>query len=241
MRTASRTVRHASASSAWPAVPAALQIPRLITSSEPTARAFYEAALAAVMKVSWRSRWMRLRSRQSGRELAQDQACAHSRSGGVGCRVGTAAHASFQICISCLEPATGEYVMLGKTSKASRMRCSNADEELLARETHRDQWTCTAARAGCEIAFSDLQASTLSGGLALRLARVKRYRDDKRAEDAIPWKVCAESMRLSRARDCPPGWVARRIRRARRISQLVLDRAVYLGEIFAAISRSTSS
>jgi DNA ligase-1 len=36
-----------------------------------------------------------------------------------------------------------------------------------------------------EIAFSDLQASTrYPGGLALRLARVKRYRDDKRLEDA---------------------------------------------------------
>jgi len=36
-----------------------------------------------------------------------------------------------------------------------------------------------------EIAFSDLQASSrYPGGLALRLARVKRYRDDKRAEDA---------------------------------------------------------
>ena len=36
-----------------------------------------------------------------------------------------------------------------------------------------------------EIAFSDLQASPrYPGGLALRLARVKRYRDDKRAEEA---------------------------------------------------------
>ena len=36
-----------------------------------------------------------------------------------------------------------------------------------------------------EIAFSDLQASTrYPGGLALRLARVKRYRDDKRAAEA---------------------------------------------------------
>jgi DNA ligase-1 len=36
-----------------------------------------------------------------------------------------------------------------------------------------------------EIAFSDLQASIrYPGGLALRLARVKRYRDDKRAEEA---------------------------------------------------------
>jgi DNA ligase-1 len=36
-----------------------------------------------------------------------------------------------------------------------------------------------------EIAFSDLQSSTrYPGGLALRLARVKRYRDDKRVDEA---------------------------------------------------------
>ena len=36
-----------------------------------------------------------------------------------------------------------------------------------------------------EIAFNDIQASPhYLGGLALRFARVKRYRLDKRAEDA---------------------------------------------------------
>ena len=36
-----------------------------------------------------------------------------------------------------------------------------------------------------EIAFNDIQASPqYSGGLALRFARVKRYRPDKSAEDA---------------------------------------------------------
>jgi DNA ligase-1 len=36
-----------------------------------------------------------------------------------------------------------------------------------------------------EIAFSDLQASSrYPGGVALRLARVKRYRTDKRAAEA---------------------------------------------------------
>jgi ATP-dependent DNA ligase len=36
-----------------------------------------------------------------------------------------------------------------------------------------------------EVAFSDLQASPrYPGGLALRLARVKRYRTDKRADEA---------------------------------------------------------
>lgn len=36
-----------------------------------------------------------------------------------------------------------------------------------------------------EVAFSDLQASTrYPGGLALRLARVKRYREDKTVQQA---------------------------------------------------------
>jgi DNA ligase-1 len=36
-----------------------------------------------------------------------------------------------------------------------------------------------------EVAFNDIQASPrYPGGLALRFARVKRYRPDKRAEDA---------------------------------------------------------
>jgi DNA ligase-1 len=57
---------------------------------------------------------------------------------------------------------------------------------LLAREIRRDQWTVyVRPELVVEIAFSDLQASVrYPGGLALRLARVKRYRDDKRAEDA---------------------------------------------------------
>jgi DNA ligase-1 len=58
--------------------------------------------------------------------------------------------------------------------------------EFLARQTRRDQWTVyVRPELVVEIAFSDLQASTrYPGGLALRLARVKRYRGDKRAEEA---------------------------------------------------------
>jgi len=58
--------------------------------------------------------------------------------------------------------------------------------ELLAREAHRDQWTVyVRPELVVEIAFSDLQASSrYPGGMALRLARVKRYRDDKPVADA---------------------------------------------------------
>src|SRR5438874_1446893 len=85
------------------------------------------------------------------------------------------------------EPVTGEYVMLGKTFKGlTDAMLKWQTTELLARETHRDQWTVyVRPELVVEVAFSDLQASSrYPGGLALRLARVKRYRDDKRAEDA---------------------------------------------------------
>jgi DNA ligase-1 len=77
--------------------------------------------------------------------------------------------------------------MLGKTFKG--LTDSLLDwqtTELLARETRRDAATVhVRPELVVEIAFSDLQASTrYAGGLALRLARVKRYRDDKRAAEA---------------------------------------------------------
>src|SRR5262249_48716422 len=58
--------------------------------------------------------------------------------------------------------------------------------ELLARETHHDQWTVhVRPELVVEIAFSDLQdSSRYRGGLALRLARVKRYRPDKSVAEA---------------------------------------------------------
>jgi DNA ligase-1 len=77
--------------------------------------------------------------------------------------------------------------MLGKTFKSlTDATLEWQTRELLARETHRDQWTVhVRPELVVEIAFSDLQASRrYPGGLALRLARVRRYRDDKRAEDA---------------------------------------------------------
>jgi DNA ligase-1 len=57
--------------------------------------------------------------------------------------------------------------------------------EFLSRETHRDPMTVyVRPEIVVEIAFSDLQASSrYPGGLALRLARVKRYRADKKVEE----------------------------------------------------------
>ena len=89
--------------------------------------------------------------------------------------------------LGALDPATGEYVMLGKTFKGlTDAMLEWQTRELLAREMRSDDWTVyVRPELVVEIAFSDLQASPrYPGGLALRLARVKRYRDDKRADEA---------------------------------------------------------
>jgi ATP-dependent DNA ligase len=81
----------------------------------------------------------------------------------------------------------GGFVMLGKTFKGlTDALLEWQTRELLAREVRRDQWTVfVRPELVVEIAFSDLQSSMrYPGGLALRLARVKRYRSDKDAANA---------------------------------------------------------
>jgi DNA ligase-1 len=77
--------------------------------------------------------------------------------------------------------------MLGKTFKGlTDAMLEWQTKELLAREIRSDGHTVhMRPELVVEIAFSDLQVSPrYPAGLALRLARVKRYRDDKRADEA---------------------------------------------------------
>jgi DNA ligase-1 len=77
--------------------------------------------------------------------------------------------------------------MLGKTFKGMTDELlAWQTRELLARETARDSHTVRGRpELVVEVAFNDLQASPqYPGGLALRFARVKGYRPDKRAEEA---------------------------------------------------------
>ena len=81
----------------------------------------------------------------------------------------------------------GGFAMLGKTFKGltdEMLRWQT--EELLKLETHRDSYTVyVEPKIVVEIAYSDLQVSPrYVSGLALRFARVKRYRMDKTAEEA---------------------------------------------------------
>jgi DNA ligase 1 len=172
------------------AVPPQMLVPRLVTSSEAEANAFYDAALAAghegVMAKSLDTPyeagnrgagWLKIKRAHTLDLVVLAAEWGHGR------RTGKLSN----LHLGALDPATGNYVMLGKTFKGlTDAMLEWQTREFLARETHRDQWTVyVRPELVVEIAFSDLQASTrYPGGLALRLARVKRYRDDKRLDDA---------------------------------------------------------
>ena len=85
------------------------------------------------------------------------------------------------------DPSTGGFVMLGKTFKGLTDELLTwQTERLLALEDHRDSYTVYVRPAlVVEIAFDGVQRSPrYPGGLALRFARVLRYREDKSAAEA---------------------------------------------------------
>ncbi|HWI40118.1 MAG TPA: ATP-dependent DNA ligase, partial [Verrucomicrobiae bacterium] len=79
-------------------------------------------------------------------------------------------------------PESGAYVMLGKTFKGmTDVMLEWQTQKLLEMEIGRDDWTVyVRPELVVEIAFDRVQGSTrYPGGMALRFARVKRYRPDK--------------------------------------------------------------
>jgi DNA ligase 1 len=85
------------------------------------------------------------------------------------------------------DPASGGFVMLGKTFKGltdAALRWQT--EQLLLREVKREEYVVhVRPELVVEIAFGEVQESPrYPAGLALRFARVKRYRPDKSAAEA---------------------------------------------------------
>jgi DNA ligase-1 len=172
------------------AVPAELRTPRLITSEVDRAQDFYAAALAAghegVMAKSLDAPyeagnrgtgWLKIKRIHTLDLVVLAAEWGHGR------RTGTLSN----LHLGARDPHTGGYVMLGKTFKGLTDELLHwQTAELLAREVQRDQWTVhVRPELVVEIAFNDIQASPhYPGGLALRFARVKHYRADKKALEA---------------------------------------------------------
>jgi DNA ligase-1 len=105
------------------------------------------------------------------------------------------------------DPERGGFVLLGKTFKGlTDAMLTWQTERLLALELLRDEYTVhVRPELVVEIAFSDVQESArYPGRLALRFARVKRHRPDKRAAEADSFESVRAIFRAAVGRDPPP-------------------------------------
>jgi ATP-dependent DNA ligase I len=172
------------------AVPASLLMPRLVTSSAEEAAAFFTDALAhghegvVVKSLSTPytagrrgAGWIKVKPRHTLDLVVLAVEWGHGRRRGW----------LSNLHLGARDPETGGFVMLGKTFKGLTDELLTWQTgRLLALEDRRDAWTVyVRPELVVEIAFDGVQRSPrYPGGLALRFARVLRYREDKTAAEA---------------------------------------------------------
>jgi DNA ligase 1 len=171
-------------------LPAASIVPRITTDNEPTATAFLRAARDAgheglVAKSpdapyeagSRGGAWLKIK------EADTLDLVVLAAEWGSGRRRGWLSN----LHLGARDEERGGFVMLGRTFKGlTDALLEWQTRELLARETARDAHVVhVRPELVVEIAFEGVQTSPrYPGGVALRFARVKRYRPDKRPEEA---------------------------------------------------------
>jgi DNA ligase-1 len=171
------------------ALPAPLRMPRVVTADVAAAEAFYDDALrrghegvmakslSAPYEAGKRSAsWLKIKRLHTLDLVVVAAEWGHGRRHGYLSNLHLAARDD-----------NGRFVMLGKTFKGmTDEMLAWQTQALLARETARDGHVVhVRPELVVEVLFNDLQASPrYDGGLALRFARIKRYRDDKTAADA---------------------------------------------------------
>jgi DNA ligase-1 len=172
------------------ALPRAAVIPRLVTGDAHAAHAFVEEALArghegvmakaldAPYEAGARGAgWLKIK-RAHTLDLV-----VLAAEWGSGRRRGWLSN----LHLGARDPATGGFVMLGKTFKGMTdamltWQTQRLQEIAIGRDDYVVQ---VRPELVVEIAFNDIQTSPhYPGGMALRFARVKRYRPDKRADEA---------------------------------------------------------
>jgi DNA ligase-1 len=172
------------------AVPAAARIPRLVTEDAAAAAEFARQALSAghegiMAKAlgapyeagSRGKSWLKIKPAHTLDLVILAAEWGHGR------RKGRLSN----LHLGARDAAGGGFVMLGKTFKGlTDEMLAWQTARLLELEVSRDAWTVwVRPELVVEIAFNDVQASPhYPGGLALRFARVKSYRLDKRADEA---------------------------------------------------------
>jgi DNA ligase-1 len=172
------------------ALPAHAVTPSLVTNETEKAKAFYESALAqghegvmakaldAVYEAGRRGAgWLKVKRARTLDLVVLAAEWGHGR------RKGWLSN----LHLGARDPAGGGFVMLGKTFKGlTDEMLAWQTREFLTREVRRDGVTVhVRPELVVEIAFNDLQESPhYPGRLALRFARVKGYRPDKRPDEA---------------------------------------------------------
>jgi DNA ligase-1 len=171
-------------------LPGELLVPRMVTGDAGTAQAFLAAALArgheGVMAKSLTApyeaggrggAWLKIKQAHTLDLVILAAEWGHGR------RKGWLSN----LHLGARDPAVGGFVMLGKTFKGlTDEMLAWQTRTLLELEAARDSSTVyVRPELVVEIAVNEIQASPhYPAGMALRFARIKRYRPDKRPEEA---------------------------------------------------------
>ncbi len=171
-------------------VPPSLLVPRMVTASVAQAREFLETALqrghegvmAKALDAPYDAghrgrRWLKVKPARTLDLVVLAAEWGHGRRRGW----------LSNLHLGARDPVRGGFVMLGKTFKGmTDEMLAWQTTKLLELEIARDAYTVyVRPELVVEVAFNDVQASPqYPGGLALRFARVKRYRSDKAASEA---------------------------------------------------------
>jgi ATP-dependent DNA ligase I len=166
-------------------IPAPFQIPRIVTHDPEEAQRFLRQALdaghegtmakslAAPYVAGQRGyHWLKVKAANTLDLVILAAEWGHGRRSGW----------LSNLHLGARDSESGQFVMLGKTFKGltdDMLRWQT--EKLLSLETVRDSWTVSVRpELVVEIAFNEIQESPrYPGGMALRFARVKRFRPDK--------------------------------------------------------------
>ena len=178
--------------------PGGLVIPRTVTASVEAAQAFLDAALArghegimakaldAPYEAGSRGqRWLKVKPVRTLDLVVLAAEWGHGRRRGW----------LSNLHLGARDAERGGFLMLGKTFKGMTDEMLEwQTTELLRLEISRDEYTVyVRPELVVEVAFSDVQVSPhYPGGLALRFARVKRYRTDKAAAEADTFAAVQE-------------------------------------------------